>query len=410
MILSSLVKLATELNSTLEIVDLVNTVVSKAMETLGADACVLFLLDPKTGAISHKAMSVTTTGKAELVPCSISHGHGIAGTVAQTGRPLCCNDIASAPLLHAAEQPGFPVKNIMSVPLKARKIPIGVIQVFNHASGFTEDDLQLFIAFADIAAVSLANARMHQQAARHRKLEHEMDVAKDIQKSFLPQSFPAVPGLSFEAMTEPARQVGGDYYDIFTTPQGLVCTAVGDVSGKGAAASLYMACLHSELHMAMEFVPSPAKVMHRLNNIMFKRSRRGAFVTLLLILIEPQSRRACILSAGHPAPLLHDGRTVVSIERENGFPLGVRADENYAETWLDLPQGSVLLGYTDGITEARNRAGEIFGTGRLCQYLQAACNAGKEVIPVIHRGVRDFVGRAPQYDDITMALIRVGQD
>jgi len=329
--------------------------------------------------------------------------------VARTRELLLSNNPSGHGLLPLGVADALEVRNLLCVPLVAKESLIGVALALNRkdARSFGEDELYLFKALADMAAVAIANARRHRDAIEHRQLEREMGVAREIQRSFLPTQFPLVPGFEFEAFTEPARHVGGDYYDIFPTVAGPVCAVLGDVSGKGPAAARYMACLHSELHLAMEFIADPAAVLARLNDIMRARSRHGAFISLALLLLEPATRRGTILSAGHPPPLLYDPATrrVDEVRCANGLPLGVMPGQQYIPTAVEIPAGGLLLGYTDGVVEARNRQGEEFGPDRLLSAVGDAAEKRWPVIPVIQERLRAFMDGASPYDDITLVCV-----
>jgi len=407
--LSALVHLASDLNSSLDLATLLGTVLAKAQEIMEVEACSLLFADETTGDLVTEAM-LSPMGQLQETPRRIRKGEAVAGQVALSRAPHLTNEPEQPAACERAPAGCATVESRLCVPLVAKDRVLGVAQAVNRKGRrpFTEDDRVLFRAFADMAAVSIANARMHRDAVEHRKLEQEMATAREIQTSFLPTDLPHVPGLSFEACTEPARHVGGDYYDLFVRADGRPCVAVGDVSGKGPAAALYMACLQSELHLAMEYVPEPAAVLARLNDIMHARSRHGAFVTLLLVLLEPDRHAATVLSAGHPPPLIYTpaDRRVRLLERKNSLPLGVLTGETYAATLVDLPPGTALLAFTDGVVEARNSDGEEFGLERLQTLFAEAAQVGRPVVPLVQERLRAFMSGAAQYDDITLAVVR----
>lgn len=413
-LLSSLVHLASELNATLELPDLLDRVTHRALDVMNVEVADFYFLDSESGDLVREDGSPLLASGDGVSRLPVDAG--ILGHVFQTGTPYFSNDLASDPYFDRTHDrcAGGPLRNILCVPLRTQQEGlIGVARVANRRGGrdFDLDDAELYKAFADMATVSIANARLHGDAVERRKLEREMSVARDIQQSFLPAGFPVVPGLTFEATMRPAFHVGGDLYDVFPMKDGRACVVVGDVSGKGASAALYMACLHSELRLVSDYNPDPHHILHRLNEIMYNRSRRGAFITFLLALLDPMQHKATILSAGHPEPILFDPHTSTAALApcRNGFPLGVVADQQYEAVEVDLPPGSVFLAYSDGVVEARNPAGEEFEYERLIAAFERTVREGREVVPTLQACLQNFAGDAEQYDDITMVAVHVAR-
>lgn len=410
-LLSSLVHLAGELNASLDLDDILDRVMRRSRDVMGARGSVLMFLDRDANELAYR-VSLADGDNFVQQPVGIPVGTGIAGHVASTGKAYRASDVTRdkhfSPETDRID--GLETSAVLCVPLKTQQEGmIGVAMAINRVDGreFSDDDEDFFQAFADMAAVSIANARLHKEAVEKRKLEREMSVARDIQQSFLPSGFPEVEGLAFEATMRPAFHVGGDFYDVFPMKGGKACVVIGDVSGKGASAALYMACLHSELRLVSDFDPDPQHILHRLNDITFNRSRRGSYITLLLAVLDPQRGTARLLSAGHPEPLLFDPgtRTASFVPTRNGFPLGVMTNQQYEEVEIDFPAGSVLLGFTDGVTEARNPASEEFGIERLGELFQRTVTEGHDVVATVHKCIETFAGDAEQYDDITLVAV-----
>ncbi|MBN2712046.1 MAG: SpoIIE family protein phosphatase [Planctomycetes bacterium] len=410
-LLSALVHLASELNGTLDLPELLSTVMTRAKEVMDAEASSIMFLDRSEGVLTCE-VALSPVGEQLKRECKLRIGEGVAGHVAKTGQPYLTNSPYESEYFSKEQDQatGFRTRNILCVPLTAKGELLGVAQVLNRRNerSFTEDDCMLFQAFADMAAVAISNANLHQEAIEKRKMEREMSVARDIQNSFLPEAFPEIPGLSFDATMKAAMHVGGDFYDIFTTTGGNTCVVVGDVSGKGTSAALYMACLHSELRLAIEYESSPEKVLKRLNEIMFKRSRRGAFISLVFAIFDPAHKEVDILSAGHPEPVIYDSETkrAETVNCSNGFPLGVVQDTDYVSTRIRFPAGSHLILYTDGIIESRNESDIDFGQERLCECVDDAISTGSSPIERIQEGIRVFSGQKEQYDDLTIVSVK----
>jgi len=409
-VLAALVSLAADLSSSLEWREVLDLALQRAIELMQAEAGAILILaeDGQTlvcEAQISRGVAIFASGQ------QLSLAAGIAGRVAQTGRLYYTNMPAEDPCFSPAHDQcaGMATKSLVCAPLRNRGRLLGVMQVRNRLSGqFTEDEAHLFQAFADLAAAAIANSRLHAESLARRRLEREMSLARQIQQSFLPKTYPAAPGLRFEAAMEPAAEVGGDFYDIFSVPDGRLAVAVGDVSGKGTAAALYMACLHAELHLAMEFEADPAAVMSRLNRLMFKRSRRGAFISLLLAIFDPANCRLALLSAGHYPPLLYSPQTgaAAMMECATAYPLGVVEEQTFVPVETALVEGAGLLCYTDGTFEAQNAAGEEFGLAQLTKVFALASRERRAFGPCLREALSAFGATALMDDMAFIALWR----
>ena len=250
------------------------------------------------------------------------------------------------------------------------------------------------------------------------RLENELLAARRLQLDMLPRDFPhwsTKTPLDVHARMEPAREVGGDLYDFFFASPSVFCCMVGDVSGKGAAAAMFMARTRSLVRMAMELLQrdhprkvSPAIAASAVNRELCQDNRERMFVTLLLCFIDLGSGAVSYVNAGHPVPYLI--RSVGSPERLAGrpdAPLGVDAATDYENRTETLLPGDVVFLYTDGVTEATNAGGEFYSDHRLQAALERLSNAKAEhVVRTIEGGVAAFVGGTHIADDVTMLAVR----
>jgi sigma-B regulation protein RsbU (phosphoserine phosphatase) len=250
-------------------------------------------------------------------------------------------------------------------------------------------------------------------AAALDRLEQELRSAREVQLSMVPGDFPApTPARPVEifATLEPAREIGGDLYDFFWGDDGRLHLVVADVSGKGAPAALFMARTKTALRLAAALAPAaPHEIVARVNAELCLDNRHGMFVTLFFGVLDPALRTLAFCNAGHNPPYVvsRDGG-VVPVGRPRGIPLGIRPAFAHATGELRLaPDASVFL-FTDGITEAMDAAGELFGEGRLEAALRSLAgeSAGTMVREVVG-AVRAFAGAAPQADDIAALALRL---
>ena len=267
----------------------------------------------------------------------------------------------------------------------------------------------------------LEKKRLRDEVARHlARMERELASAREIQLGMVPSVFPEpTPAHPVEvfAMLEPARQVGGDLYDVFSVESGALCFVVADVSDKGAPAALFMARAKTLTRLVATLMrtpdgspPGPSEILARVNVELCRDNEHGMFVTLFLGMLDPMSGKLACGNAGHAAPYLLSARAGVSaLAGARGKPLGIRATLTWESTTAALAPGDGLFLFTDGITEAMDPAGELFSEERLEAALAAlAAAAPRAVVEGVLDEVRRFAAGAPQSDDIAaMALRRV---
>jgi sigma-B regulation protein RsbU (phosphoserine phosphatase) len=264
---------------------------------------------------------------------------------------------------------------------------------------------------------TLEKKRLRDEINAHlARLEEELEAARKLQMSMVPQSFPpattAFP-IDLHASMEPAREVGGDLYDFFTTEDGMLCFLVGDVSGKGMPAALFMARAKSLIRITTELMrmhataAKPADVIARVNRELCQDNNDLMFVTLFFGMLAPQTGELEYCNAGHNEPYRLNGATLEAIGGAKGIILGVRPDAVYTTGQLSLAPGESVYVFTDGVTEANNAAGELFSEERLEGVLRtAAGHPSAEIVKSVTEAVRAFVGNALPSDDITMLAVR----
>jgi sigma-B regulation protein RsbU (phosphoserine phosphatase) len=263
---------------------------------------------------------------------------------------------------------------------------------------------------------SLEKKRLRDQVTEHlARLERELDAARTLQLGMVPQSFPP-PGPAFpwdiHARMEPAREVGGDLYDVFSTADGSLCFFIGDVAGKGMPAALFMARTKSIIRIVTEMMPSPgarpkpADIITRVNRELCLNNDGMMFVTLFLGLLDPTSGTLAYCNAGHNRPYRLGGGKVAAIEDAAGIILGVEPNASYTTGTLTLAPDDQVFLYTDGVTEAFNSADEPFTEDRLQDVLAGHQHSCAETVEAVGSAVADFVGAAPRSDDIAMLALR----
>ena len=237
----------------------------------------------------------------------------------------------------------------------------------------------------------------------------ELYIAREIQESFLPASLPSLPGYTLAAESRPAREVGGDFYDVLASPGGRVGLVIADVSDKGVPAALFMALSTTVMRASAAWHQRPRDAICDANALITRESSSGMFVTLFFCILDPGAGTITYVNAGHNPPLLvrNDG-TIVSLSM-TGIALGVDTEQTYEERSVDLGPGDMLVLYTDGVTEAEDASHQQFGDERLASLVRRErLRPAGEILAAIQAGVSTHTKAMPQYDDMTLVVLKVG--
>jgi sigma-B regulation protein RsbU (phosphoserine phosphatase) len=329
--------------------------------------------------------------------------------VSESGVTRLIDDAASSDAYQARMSIiNLSLRTILCVALKTARGILGVIYVDSNliTRRFSERDVPLVEAFAAQAAVSLERVRLEQAEIERDRMRRQLETAAEIQKTFLPGTFPETPGLVGAVATVPALQVGGDLYDIIRFPDGRTGLVVGDVSGKGVPAALFAARLLSDVRYEALYHDDVGATLAAVNEIVVRRSTRGMFVTLLYAVFDPATRRITFGNAGHLAPVVRtrDGR-VSRWEDALGVPLGVMGEQTYAPATKTLAPGDVFVLLTDGFLDAIGPDGKQFGEERVMSVLAGASTVPIELVAGLVAAVSSFTGNVPQADDLTCLAV-----
>ena len=267
-------------------------------------------------------------------------------------------------------------------------------------------ELQVLMAISGRPEISGAHTQLFTSFLAKRLHDHDLELARDVQRTLLPRELPSPQGYTFEALYQPAREVGGDYYDCIELSDGRVCIAFGDVAGKGVPAAIVMSRLASAVEAIVRSENDLGRVMAELNDHMSRRAWGGRFVTLLLLLLDPATHRIQIGNAGHRAPFVRgrDGRLEDFAAEIAGVPVGVMSGSRYEIAERTLEPGELVVLFTDGIDEARSPDGTHYGIDRVKRFLASAATE-----PSLARALLDEIGRysagRPPSDDIAILTI-----
>lgn len=244
--------------------------------------------------------------------------------------------------------------------------------------------------------------------AEKERLLKELEIAKGIQQSFLPKSAPRIDNIDIAAVTVPARVVGGDFYDFIPFSKNRWGLVVADVSGKGMPAALFMALSRTLVHASAADVASPASAIERANKLIIEDNRANMFVTLFYMIVDSSAMTLEYVNAGHNPPLLvGDKDSDIVLLKAQGVPLGLSPGLKLTVNTVNIKPGNIVTLYTDGVTEALNDAGERFETDRLSEViLKNRKLSAEEIIASTQQAIQSFVGNQPQFDDITLMVLK----
>ena len=345
---------------------------------------------------------------------SITPGEGLIGRVWQTGQSVCLNEFSEAPELAKLRGSAFGSASVMAASLRYGQQDLGVLTLANGPRGspFSQSDFVVFKSIAEQSAFALYNAIIYSMANEKKRLDHDLEIARDIQRILLPAEAPAINGFQISGINVPARQVSGDYFDYIHVDDERLGVAIADVSGKGVPASLIMAICRSVLRAEAVRNPSPADVLRKVNRQLYPDIKEDMFISMAYLILDHERNGIMLARAGHDAPLLYkqESQTVTPV-KSPGMVVGIDSgnvfDRLTADFAIRLERDDCLVLYTDGVTEALNTEGDEFGLERTIQAVRAsASNGAPAIVKKLIGDVRNFTGSHPQNDDITLIAIR----
>lgn len=300
------------------------------------------------------------------------------------------------------------IKQILCAPLIVQDRLIGVLYVDSlHRDLITRADCSLLEMFASNAALAISNAQHHRQEILRVRIDGEIELAKQLQTSLIPQSMPHLEGWELAAYWKPAFEVAGDFYDFVPLADGRLGVAISDVSDKGLPSAIFMAITRSLIRASVATASSPDECIGLANRLVCDDAVDGMFVTLFYMELAPDG---CVhyVNAGHNPPFLKRADSLI-VERlsRTGMALGVLPDVSYAQRVVMLQPGDTLLMYTDGLTEALDVDDNEFGIGRLEHMITSLPRySSRGLIEYLEEQLLQFVENAPQQDDITLVVAR----
>lgn len=414
----TLFQVSLRLNSTIKRRELLRVIMETAARTLRAEGSSMILVDREKQELYFEV--ATGEKEDEVREIRLGMGEGIAGWVARSGKSVRIPDAARDPRWSSrvSARVGVPTRNMLCVPVVSKGETLGVLQVINRKTGtFGKNDLRLLETIASPAAVALENMLLYEAnvksmetlretTAAKERMESELQIAQDIQRSFLPGTDYALGSLELAAWLQPARVVGGDLYHFIDIGGGKLLIALGDVSDKGMPAALFMSGLMIWIKAKSRASASPSAIVADINREV-STEESTMFATLFLAVLDAGTGDIAYCDAGHCTPyLLGPDGGVTPLAKANHLPVGIDADTHYEDRSHKLVHGQTLVLYTDGVTEAESLDGKWFGTDGLVRALSG--RGGLEprgLVDALADAVAAFAeGRAPSDDIAVMAV------
>ena len=398
-----LTHLSQEFSSILELDELLRHIAQEVKALIAYDAFSILLVDEARGCLRRR-FSMRYDQRVDLD--NIPLGKGITGAAAEA-REVVRSDNTLADPRYIPSHPE--IRSEVAAPLIAHDRVIGVMDLESERLAyFTEDHVRLLSLLAPQVASSVENARLYEEVAqREKRIEKDLEAARELQSTLLPKQAPGIPGLEIAIGYRPARIIGGDLYDFFEYGPEAALIAFGDVSGKGVAAALYGALVSGLLRTLAPRRRDPALLLRALNEALAERKVEARFVTLLALVWDAHSRRLTIGNAGALPPIICRAGEILR-PRVEGIPLGLFPDCEYDQISVQTQPGDLVALYSDGVPDQWNPAGQEYGRRRLVEVLRTAYGGTPQsVVEAIFADLDGFKQSAATFDDQTLMVFKV---
>ncbi len=391
---------------TMDLKSLIDQILDRSQEVVRAEACTLFLPDHETGELILHSTDPKLASLPE--PLRVPKGKGIAGAVFDTRSPINIKDAPNDPRYYQgiAQKVGFVTRAMLTIPLLEGSNCMGVLQALNPVGreSFDDEDEEIFEGFGGLIAIALVRLEAERSQIEIARSKQELQVAREIQESFLPPAVEKFPFCRVLMDYFPASEVGGDFCSVHLVGEDKLLVGLGDVTGKGIPASLTMARATAMIKALVPQLKSDlGKWVSLLNDQLVQDLQGGRFIGMTFLLADAVSGILQICAAGQFAPVHFDGANWSEFKARNHLPLGIAPGINYSAVETSLKPGHSWLLFSDGIPEARNGAGDDFTIPSLVLSLNQT-NASRTLRDFVTRW-KEFVGFAPQHDDASLLLL-----
>jgi sigma-B regulation protein RsbU (phosphoserine phosphatase) len=398
--------LAAAIDSTMSTDQIMNLIVQESIKAIGVEQGAIMMITEKA-ASPMKTLIRGMDASSGGIPYRL--GVSLTGWMLKNQKPLLIEDFATDERFRGVKVESGQIRSVLSVPLKVKDRMIGVINLINKKDGtFTREDERLVGIIATQSAQVLENARLYEEEKRLQQMEHELQMARDIQQSLLPKENPKIPGTSIAGLSFPAREVGGDYFDFIPLGEKRIGVVIADVSGKGVPASLLMSNIQATLRVQALSSKSPGDCITEANTALHKSTASDKYATLFYGILDMEQKTFTSTNAGHNPPMLMNKDACCRRLETGGIVLGMMSDVPFEDETVPLNSGDLLLMFSDGITEAMNDREEEFGEERLIELLgEHGALQPEELLEKIVSRVKDYSSGTQQQDDMTLVAIKI---
>ena len=341
----------------------------------------------------------------ELSELHLKLGEGFIGSVALSGKPIISHDVRVDPVYVNARDR---TRSEMVAPIISNDEVIGVFDLeSDELNAYSDDDLDVLNLLASQVAIIIEKVMLHEQMIEKKRLEGQLEVARQVQLELLPPNDPELEGFDISAYNFPTEEVSGDYYDwvrIYDDQIGLV---IADVAGKGIPAALLMVFLRASLRAATQIGYATHISMAKVNYLLWESIERNQFITAFYGILDASNRTLSYSNAGHNPPLLIDAQCATRYIERGEQPLGMFRETRYHQYYHTFKPGEILVLYTDGVTEAMSPSGEEFGRDRLAAAVKDSSRlSARELVASMQRSVMEWTDGVGSNDDATFFVIK----
>ncbi len=405
--LSVLNDVATAISSTQPIESVIEQIILRCIKHLRVEQGTVQLLSKNENEQNFQTMIRKQDSSKVVLPYRLDSQ--LIGWMLKNKRPLMVNDIFNDDRFKLTKHDQIPFKSLLSAPMMVKGKLIGLLTIFNkkNSEQFLEEDKRLLSIIAAQSAQIIENARLYEEEKMLLSLKEEMRVAKEIQMNLLPKKNPQIKNYSIKAVSIPAKEVGGDYYDFINFDSGKLGFCVGDISGKGIPAAMLMSNLQAAIRSTSLVQLDCAKCVEITNKLLYNTTESHRFATLFYGVLDPENHTVEYCNGGHDQPILIRKNSSHSGLEATGMLVGIFEETTFGKSSLQLEPGEQLFIYTDGVTEAMNRNEEEFGMEKMISILEKEKDKSTdELLERLIKEIQNHAAGQQQSDDITMMLIK----
>src|SRR5215510_660919 len=411
--LRMLLDITKKISRSLDLQEVLNQVMDTLDSLIPYDAAGIFVLQCVDRELvpegeepcTFKAEAVRGYDIDELSDLHLKLGEGFIGSVAVSGAPIISPDVRNDPVyINARDR----TRSEMVAPIISNDEVIGVFDLeSDELNAYSNDDLEVLMLLASQVAIIIEKSMLHEQLIEKKRLQGQLEVARQVQLELLPPNDPELPGYDISAYNFPTEEVSGDYYGWVKIYDDQIGIVIADVSGKGVPAALLMAFLRASLRAATHIGYAPHISMSKVNYLLWESIERNQFVTAFYGIFDATNRTLAYSNAGHNPALLMGADGSARFEERGGVPLGMFRDTRYYEYFETIDKGQLLVLYTDGVTEGMNPQEEEYGRDRLVEAVRQCRNlSAREMIDYIHRDLITWTAGRGAHDDVTIFIIK----